>query len=125
MSLKAILIDTEPHALYILEKQLTTLSDIDIVGTYTDPHLGKEAVITENIDVLFLETLLPQLSGIVLAKQLKEILSKLNIIFVTAHEEYALDAYNLNAIDYVLKPIRKERLQKTVQRLELKNIKSS
>jgi len=120
MSMKAILIDSDSHALYILEKQLTRLSDIEVIGSYHDPYLGKEAILGKEIDVLFLETVLPRLSGVILAKQLKDIQPHLNIVFLTSHKEYALDAYNLNALDYIVKPLRKDRLEKTIKRLEYK-----
>lgn len=125
MPLKAILIDADPQAIYKLDKQITSLSDIEVVGTYNDPLLGKEAILTKNVDVVFLETLLPRLSGIVLAKQLKQQVPNLNIVFVTAHREYALDAYNLNALDYVLKPIQTTRFNNTIERLQLKFSKTS
>lgn len=125
MPLKAILIDADPQAIYQLEKQITSLSVIEVIGTYNDPFLGKEAVLAENIDVVFLETMLPRLSGIVLAKQLKQINTSLDIVFVTDHKEYAIDAYNLNALDYVLKPIQTTRFIKTIERLQLRFSKTS
>lgn len=125
MTLKAILIDADPKAIYKIEKNITSLSEIEIVGTYNDPYLGMKAALNENVDVVFLETLLPRLSGIVLAKQLKQELPNLNIVFITAHKEYALDAYNLNALDYLLKPLKLSRFSKTIERLELKFSKTS
>lgn len=122
---RAILIDADSQALNILKNQLSIVSDIDIIGMYDDVHLGKEAVKKESIDVVFLETLLPNQSGIALAKQFKQFQPKVKIIFVTAHEQYALDAYNLNAVDYIIKPVRRERLQQTINRLDRKKIKSS
>lgn len=124
-SLNAIIVDADSQALYQLEKQLTTLSSINIVGTYEDPFESQDAILTEDIDVVFLETLLPGYNGIVLAKQIQELQPNIQIVFVTTAEQYAIDAYNLNAIDYIIKPIRKERLEKTVQRLKYRNIKSS
>lgn len=121
--MKTILIDADPKALSFLEKQLTTISNIEVVDTFNDPYLAKEAILAGNIDVLFLETILPRLSGVILAKQLKEIQPELEIVFVTKHKVYALDAYNLNALDYIIKPLEKNRLQKTIQRLEAKLVK--
>lgn len=116
--MRAILIDDDPQSLYLLEQKIITLSDINIIGSYKDPSLGKEAVLNETVDVVFLETLIACISGIVLANQFKEKQPELHTVFVTEHKEYALDAYNLNAIDYVLKPIEKQRFAKTIQRLE-------
>jgi len=120
---KAILIDTDSHSLNVLEKHLIDLSEIKIVGMYNDPYIGKEAVISEAADVLFLETRLPYLSGIVLAKQLKQMQPHLDVVFITDYERYALDAYNISAVDYVMKPLRQSRLEKTIQRLEANYLK--
>ena len=121
--MKAILIDTDSHSLNVLEKHLIDLSEIKIVGRYNDPYVGKEAVISEAADVLFLEARLPSLSGIVLAKQLKQVRPHLNIVFISDYEQYALDAYNISAIDYVMKPLQQSRLEKTIRRLEANYLK--
>lgn len=121
--MRAILIDTDSHALNMLEKHLINLSEIEIVGMHNDPYIGKEAVISESADILFLEARLPRLSGIVLAKQLKQVRPHLDIVFITEYEQYALDAYNISAIDYVMKPLQQSRLEKTIQRLESNYLK--
>lgn len=123
ISLKTILLDEDLQALYNLESKLSKISDLEIVGTYNNPYHTKEIILNTSIDVIFLETILLSFSGIVFAKQLKEINPNLQIVFVTAHEQYALDAFNVNALDYILKPITDDRLAKTIQRLSKRSYK--
>lgn len=116
--MKAILIDDENLALTTLEHQLTGITDLQIVGKFTDPFLGKAAVAKGDIDLVFLDIHIPEINGIELAERLLECKPELNIIFVTAYDDFAIRAFELNALDYVLKPVRKERLLKTVQRIK-------
>lgn len=114
---KAILIDNNHRDLYTLEKQLQSLSDIEIVGKHVQPLDGARAVVGQEIDVVFLDIILTGMNGIELAKHLKEYQPNLKIVFVTSNDEFAIDAFKLNALDYVLKPVKLERLQKTVSRI--------
>ena len=116
--MKAILIDDEPLALDYLEHQLRDTQDLQIVGKYTDPATGKQAVEqTDAVDVVFLDIHIPEINGLELAEQLLERRPELHVVFVTAYDEYAIQAFELNASDYVLKPVRKERLHKTIERI--------
>lgn len=115
--MKAILIDNNERELDTLEKQLQSLSDIEIVGKYVYPLDGVAAINSQEIEVVFLEIILAGMNGIELAKQLQNYRPKLHIVFVTAYDEFALDAFKLNALDYVLKPVKLERLQKTIDRI--------
>lgn len=116
--MRVILIDDEQLALKYLEYQLTLIGDIDIVGTYTDPLQGRRAVLSNEVDIVFLDIHIPELNGIELAEILLEHKPHLKIVFVTTYDEYAIQAFELNALDYVLKPIRKDRLKLTVQRMK-------
>src|SRR5699024_463267 len=81
------------------------------------------------VDLVFLDTEIPNLNGIELAEQVLEKKPTLPIVFVTAYDEYAIKAFELNAMDYILKPISSSRLLKTIKRIENKtyyeNIHSS
>lgn len=121
--MKAVLIDDEELALRYLEYQLIMIDDIEIVGKYTDPHQGRQAVEDQDIDIVFLDIHLPEVNGIELAEILLEHKPNLHIVFVTTYDEYAIKAFELNALDYVLKPIRKDRLKLTVQRMKRQKTK--
>jgi two-component system LytT family response regulator len=114
--MKVILIDDERLALNFLEHQLIKIADIDVIGKFVDPIMGKEKILYEDVDVVFLDINLSEINGLELAEQILETKPKLNIVFVTAYDEYAVKAFELNALDYVVKPIGTERLSKTMER---------
>lgn len=116
--MKVILIDDERLALNYLEHQLLKISDVNIIGKYVDPLIGKEKIVREEVDVVFLDINLPEINGLEFAEQMMAIKPMLIIVFVTAYDEYAVKAFELNAIDYVVKPIGIERLMKTMQRID-------
>lgn len=116
--MKVILIDDEELALDYFEHQLKSLSDFEIIGKYTNPLEGKKAIEEQDVDLVFLDIQTPELNGLELAEQLLQKKPILPIIFVTAYDEYALKAFELNALDYLLKPVSKNRLLKTIQRIE-------
>lgn len=120
INMKAILIDDELLALNYLEHQLLSITDVEIIGKYTDPMLGKEAIEKREADIVFLDIHIPGISGIELAEILLEGQPNLQIVFVTAFDNFAIKAFELNALDYILKPVRKERILKTINRIKQK-----
>lgn len=115
--MRVILVDDERLALEYLERQLLKFDNIEIVGLFSDPLAVREEVLHKEVDVVFLDISLPEMNGIELANQLLEFKPQLNIVFVTAYNEYAVKAFELNAIDYIVKPVRVERLSKTLDRV--------
>ena len=114
--LRAFLVDDEPLAIERLQRLLAQFPQIHITGIATDPA---EAVITLNtagppIDVLFLDIQMPGMNGF-------ELLSRLAaqpfVIFTTAYDQHALRAFETNAIDYLLKPIEPEQLERALKKL--------
>ncbi|MEK3936501.1 response regulator [Sporosarcina sp. FSL W7-1349] len=120
--MKAILIDDEPLALQFLEHQLTKVADIEIVGAFTDPFAGQKAVEENEIDLVFLDIEMPQMNGIDLAGKIIERKPQIHIVFVTAYDVFAIQAFELNALDYVLKPVQEERILKTIERIEQRRL---
>lgn len=118
--MKAILIDDEPIALEVLELMLSSYEDINIIGKYTKHVDVLESIKEEKPDVIFLDIEMGDMSGLELAEIFTRELDKVEIIFVTAYSEYAVDAFEVNAIDYLLKPIQEKRLLKAVERLKVK-----
>ncbi|ENH96245.1 two-component response regulator [Gracilibacillus halophilus YIM-C55.5] len=113
-----ILFDDEILALDYLEHQLNALENTTIIGKYT--HTDVEAI-KETIklaDVVFLDIKMPDINGLELAEKILEIKPSIPIIFVTAYDEYAIQAFELNALDYILKPVQFDRLKKTIERIE-------
>lgn len=120
---KAILVDDEPLALDYLERQIKKVSNIIVIRKFTHLNIDKESTLLEEVDVVFLDIEMPGINGLKLAEQLLEINSLLSIVFVTAFKDYAVEAFELYALDYILKPVQLDRLQKTLDRAEdkLKN----
>ncbi|MBA2936983.1 response regulator [Paenibacillus sp. CGMCC 1.16610] len=114
--LRAILIDDEQPALDLLEKLLITIGNIEIVGTFTKPGEAISMLLQERMDVVFLDIEMPGLNGIEAAEHIMAIDPGIDVVFVTAYHHYAVEAFELNAIDYVLKPTTVERLRKTIAR---------
>lgn len=118
--MKAILIDDEPLALEYLELQIKKISTMKVAGKFTHFEVQKHINLLNEIQIAFLDIEMPQTSGIELATQLLEINSSLIVVFVTGYQEYAIQAFELNALDYIMKPIQLDRLRKTLQRIEEK-----
>lgn len=115
---KVVLIDDEHLALQYLEKVLKSYEGIEIVKTYMDPLQAIGDIRDTKPDIVFLDVELPEMNGIEIAEQILLHHSDTHIVFVTAYEYYAVKAFELNALDYVLKPVRRERLENTLKRIE-------
>jgi DNA-binding LytR/AlgR family response regulator len=113
---RALVADDEPRARQFLEKLLGESSEIEVVGV---AHGGAEALALSaelSPDVAFLDIHMPDLSGLEVARHLKGDDAPL-VVFVTAYDRYAIEAFEIAALDYVLKPIKRERLSETVRRV--------
>lgn len=117
--MKAILIDDEVLALSYLELQLLKMENfsLNIIGKFTNPYDALDIVEHAKVDIAFIDIELPEINGIELAERLLEYDPDLMVVFVTAYQEYAVDAFELNAIDYIVKPVRFDRLSKTMNRI--------
>ncbi len=115
--MRVILVDDEKTVLNELEYCLGKRSDIEIIATFTDPVKAIEAAKNLKYDAAFLDIDMPVLNGLNVAIELMESNINTGIVFVTAFNDYAVKAFELNAVDYVLKPIDKNRLEKSVEKL--------
>lgn len=118
--LKAIIVDDEILAINLLETMLKDNGAIDVVGKYLNPLDAIANIPTLKPDILFLDIEMAEMNGIDVASKLEDLTHVLDIIFVTAYEHYAIDAFSVQAIDYILKPIDKARLMKTIERVSLR-----
>lgn len=116
--MKVILLDDDRIALDYLEQQLQQIPGIEIAGKFTDPAAGRKEIINQPVDLVFLDTQLLDVDGIQLAEEILQIKPDLKIVFVTGYEAYAVKAFELNALDYLLKPVKSERLMNTLQRID-------
>jgi two-component SAPR family response regulator len=115
--LRTILIDDELPALHWLQSLLQSYSDVEIAGLFTYAEEALAFLGSERVDVAFLDIEMPGMNGKEAAERLLDIHPGLDIVFVTAHNLYASEIFELNAIDYVLKPATARRLSKTIERI--------
>lgn len=116
--MRIIIIDDELLQLNLLEKRIHELTNYEVIAKHTSPHQGLMAISKLQPDTVFLDVSMPGANGIELAKEIKEAFPMMNIIFLTAHEKYAVDAFNIQADDYLLKPINNERLLQAFSKIE-------
>lgn len=114
---RAIIVDDEQAAITKLEKMLAEAGGIEISGTFSDPAAVPGFVKDNPVDIAFLDIEMPRLGGIELADRLIDIQSGIHIVFVTAYSEYAVEAFRCHALDYLLKPVNKQRLEMSLSRL--------
>lgn len=109
--IKAIIIDDEPLARLIIADYLKEYNDISVITECSDGFEGAKAIQQHKPDLVFLDIQMPKLTGF----EMLELLDKIpNIIFTTAFDEYAIKAFEKNAIDYLLKPISKDRFEQAI-----------
>ena len=109
MTIKVIIIDDEPLALDVLETYISKMPDMDLVAKCGNALEANEALKKHDVDLMFLDIQMPQLTGIDFLKTLS---NPPLVIFTTAYANYALEGFELNAVDYLLKPISLERFMK-------------
>lgn len=113
MKIRCIIIDDEPLAIQVIQSHLNLLSEIELVDSFQEPTKAFEVLNQGKIDLVFLDIEMPQLSGLEL---IKTIPSSVKVIFTTAFRNYALESYELDVVDYLLKPISFSRLYKAINK---------
>ncbi|MBW8351792.1 response regulator [Bacillus sp. IITD106] len=115
--MNVILIDDEPLALAYLEKLLGEIENLIILGKYTDPRTALQAIKRDQPELVFLDIEMPEINGMELAELIQNEIPEIKLVFVTAYDRYAVKAFELNAMDYLVKPVKRERLLQTIRRL--------
>lgn len=111
--MKCVVIDDEPLALSVLEKYIAAFPVLDLVGKFDDAIEGVRFLKANAVDLLFVDINMPDLSGLELVARLEV---RPMVIFTTAYKKFAYEGFELEAIDYLLKPIQIERFEKAVQK---------
>ena len=112
-----LLVDDEQLQLLRLEKACKKVLPNDNYFCYTNPKLAYEENINNHIDIAFLDIEMPLINGFQLARKLKKINPTINLIFVTAYNNYALDAFSLHASGYILKPVNENKIRIEIEGL--------
>jgi DNA-binding LytR/AlgR family response regulator len=114
MKIKAILVDDEPHALDVLVNYLDNFNEIEVVAKCQNAIQAFQTLQQHKIDLMFLDIKMPGLNGTELLRSLK---NPPKVIFTTAYQEYAVEGFDLNAIDYLLKPIPFDRFLRAIDKV--------
>ncbi len=117
---RCIIVDDEPVAREILENHLAKIDAIEVVADCKSAIEAFNVISAEKIDLIFLDINMPEISGLSFAKSINK---NIKIIFTTAYREYAVDGFDLQAVDYLLKPISFDRLLKGVNKYLDENTK--
>lgn len=116
--LKAIIVDDEAPAIELLRCLIDKTEQLTVQASYQDPHVALQAILELKPDVVFLDIDMPGMNGLQLAERLAEASMKVEIVFVTAYNQFALDAFRVNALHYLLKPASLKDVKEAVARLQ-------
>ncbi|GAA4276167.1 LytR/AlgR family response regulator transcription factor [Aquimarina mytili] len=114
MIIKCIIIDDEPYAIKIIESHLASFKNIELLGSFSNPIEALETIEQGQVDAMFLDINMPEMSGLDFIKNSKH---NYQIIITTAYREYAVESFELDVLDYLVKPIPFNRFLKTVNKL--------
>jgi DNA-binding LytR/AlgR family response regulator len=111
-----IILDDEPLAMDVIESHVSKFPHLQVMGKYRNAAEAHEAISTKKPDVIFLDIQMPEVTGIDFMKSIEG--SGIAVIFTTAYPDYAVEAFNLEALDYLVKPISLDRFRKSIERLD-------
>ena len=113
--IRAYVVDDEPLAVQRLTRLLTDSGRVVVTGSASDPQEALDALGDADVDVVFLDIQMPEMTGFELIERLDR---NIPVVFTTAYDRYALEAFAVNSIDYLLKPVETARLEKALDKLE-------
>jgi len=115
--LRAMIVDDEELPMKLLKQILSESGEIEICHTFLNPHQAYEFVKTNPIHVAFLDVSMPEMDGLKLSELLLELDASIDVVFVTAYDDYAVKAFDMSALDYLMKPVSTQRLSKTLNKI--------
>ncbi len=123
--MKCIIVDDEYPSREELKYFIENFSDIEIAREFEDPLEVLKYLQENNVDIIFLDINMPNLDGMTLGKLVSKFNKKPEMVFITAYDHYAVDAFDIQAFDYIMKPYSEERIVNTLNRLERRfNVKT-
>jgi DNA-binding LytR/AlgR family response regulator len=114
MKIKCLIIDDEPLAIKIIENYLSDFKNIELVATFNNAISALSIIDEQHIDVIFLDINMPKMSGLDFLRSLK---IKPQIVITTAYREYAVESFDLDVLDYLVKPIPYGRFVKSINKI--------
>lgn len=113
--MNCIIIDDEPLAREAIEMLINQTDDLDLIGSFNSPDAAINFIETNEVELIFLDIQMPGINGIEFARTIPK---ETFVIFTTAYSEFATDSYEVDAIDYLIKPVKLERFQKAVEKAQ-------
>jgi two-component system LytT family response regulator len=117
LNLKVIIIDDEKAMHLIMRRMLAKVEEIEIVGSFLETATAFSFVVDHEVDLIFLDINMPRENGLEFAERLIGSGNRVKLVFVTSYIEFAPAAFEVNAYDYIVKPVVQDRLHQTVQRV--------
>ena len=115
-ALRTLIVDDEPLAVERLQIVCAGIPGIVVTGTASDGAAALRLIAALSPDLILLDVTMPQMDGLALARALMDLPTRPAVVFVTAHDNFAIEAFDLEAVDYVLKPVAPERLERAIGR---------
>lgn len=115
--MRGIVIDNDSFLVETITSVFSRFSEFQLIGSFSDPNKGLSKVIQNKPDVVFMDVILNEMSGIEIARKIKDRLNHVIIVFVTETPNFAVQAFEIGAVDYILKPLNHKRLEITVKRI--------
>lgn len=116
--MRTLIVDDEPLAVERMQILAARIPALQVVGTASDGAQALRLVDALTPDLILLDMTMPEVDGLSVARALAERPRKPGVVFVTAHDHFAVEAFDLDAVDYVLKPVAQERLERAVERAQ-------
>jgi two-component system response regulator AlgR len=120
--LRTLIVDDEPLAVERLQVICARLEGVSVIGTASDGQAGLRLIEALAPDLVLLDLTMPETDGLTVARKLATQPDPPAVIFVTAHDEFAVEAFDLEAVDYVLKPVSPDRLQRAIHRVGTRRV---
>lgn len=113
--MNCIIVDDEPLAREAIQMLIDQTENLELIGSFSNPKAAVEFMVLKKVDLIFLDIQMPGTNGIDFARTISK---DTFVIFTTAFSEFAIDSYEVDAIDYLIKPVKLERFQKAVEKAE-------
>lgn len=123
--MKVLIVDDEPTMLFVMKRMLSTMEGVELVGSFQNAEEVLDFVRNGDVDLAFLDIKIAEDDGLELARRLRSLRTELDIVFITSHSEFALHAYDVYPLDYMVKPITRKRLAQTVAQATSRHSASS